>query len=307
TGLAALLASVNPDLTGLDIKNIILSSVDPLGLPVISRGRINGARAVGLAKGNNIIDLTVTQNGGYSVITGAIVTSDLPWPGKRITFSKPSATDGKPTIIGSAKTNSSGVATIKPPAALGTYSITASSGQFTSNSVSYTIYPPAISGITPAIASPGIPVTVTGSWFGSLRGKFYLKSGTKLIRVTVIKWTDNDLPGGASVTFIVPRIAQGTYSVAVLNRLVTTDTAAWTSVLTISAPVISAIKWNLIWRAYDGKRAGTFVTIGESYFGSHIGRSMLSVTNGKDSHHICNTENVVGYCDILVPKIASNL
>ncbi|MFL5981096.1 MAG: S8 family serine peptidase, partial [Gaiellaceae bacterium] len=46
-GAAALVWSRNPALTAAQVKSALLGSVDPLGLPVVSRGRLNLARAVG--------------------------------------------------------------------------------------------------------------------------------------------------------------------------------------------------------------------------------------------------------------------
>ncbi|HXV02248.1 MAG TPA: S8 family serine peptidase [Gaiellaceae bacterium] len=46
-GAAALVWSRNPALTAAQVKATLLGSVDPLGLPVVSRGRLNVARATG--------------------------------------------------------------------------------------------------------------------------------------------------------------------------------------------------------------------------------------------------------------------
>lgn len=78
-GLAGLIKAANPALTPLEIKDILTSTVDDLGLPLITGGRINAFRALDLAT-IPVVETSSPANGASGVSVNAALS---------LTFSEP--------------------------------------------------------------------------------------------------------------------------------------------------------------------------------------------------------------------------
>jgi subtilisin family serine protease len=142
-GLAALTASVNKSLTAMQIKSLILDNADFLKLPLITGGRINAARTIGAAEGDNV-QLTVTRQGNYSVMQATVFAEDQTQLRKKVFFYR----DGKKVcyrLTGGTKSATPGTAVLKLRDRTGNHSAFAVSAHFgdvesmSSNIVYYTV------------------------------------------------------------------------------------------------------------------------------------------------------------------------
>jgi hypothetical protein len=89
----------------------------------------------------------------------------------------------------------------------------------------FTIMGPAIGSIVPDFGIPGDTITVSGSYFGSKKGKVYLeyqdKNGqTKKKNCKVTYWNMNPTSGASEIRFMVPNgLEWGTYQLFVSNKV----------------------------------------------------------------------------------------
>ena len=143
SGLAALTASVNKSLTAAQIKSLILDNADFLKLPLITGGRINAARTIGAAEGDNV-QLTVSRQGNYSVMQATVFAEDQMQLRKKVFFYR----DGKKIcnrLTGGLKSANPGTAVLKLRDKPGNHTAFAVSAHFkdvqsmSSNIVYYTV------------------------------------------------------------------------------------------------------------------------------------------------------------------------
>jgi subtilisin family serine protease len=143
SGLAALTASVNKSLTASQIKSLILDNADFLKLPLITGGRINAARTIGAAEGDNV-QLTVSRQGNFSVMQATVFAEDQTQLRKKVFFYR----DGKKIcyrLTGGLKSEHPGTAVLKLRDKTGNHTAFAVSAHFkdvqsmSSNIVYYTV------------------------------------------------------------------------------------------------------------------------------------------------------------------------
>jgi hypothetical protein len=89
----------------------------------------------------------------------------------------------------------------------------------------FTVMDPAIGLIVPDFGIPGDKITISGSYFGSKKGKVYLeyqdKNGqTKKKNCKITYWNMNPTSGASEITFLVPKgLEWGTYQLFVSNKV----------------------------------------------------------------------------------------
>ena len=219
TGLAALILSAMPELGTQELKNLIMSSVDPIpGLPVISGGRVNAARAL-----DSKLTLNVRQDGRYTIMTATPRYGGSGELMQRVTFYQDGVAVGR-KATGRSGSENAGVAVIRFKATLGdghqgTASTDGERGATALRSapVAYDTRPPAIAQVSSPDGTPGSTVTVTGTNFGSKKGRIKLTDGVSAFYVKTTAWSDQG--GLSTASFVVPNKAPKTYGLTVANPL----------------------------------------------------------------------------------------
>jgi subtilisin family serine protease len=283
TGLAALMLAANPDLTASQVKDRIISSVDPLPglqppniMTVSSGGRVNGMKALAAAVGDGL-RLMVSQSGGYTVMTATFIYAGSLQYGKYIRFYQDGVLIG--TVLTGAYTSATpGIATLKVSGKAGDHTAYAISVAATgvpaqtSSTESYHTYPPTIDAVSPSNATIGSAVTLTGSFFCPTKGTVYMTNVTGspvATAVVPLTWSDNGSTGGASLTFTVPARVAGTYALTVKNFAMTGGPASFT----IPPPAITGLD-------LPSAAPGVTVTINGTDFGLATGSLSLKSSTG---------------------------
>lgn len=143
SGLAALTASVNKSLTAAQIKSLILDNADYLKLPLITGGRINAARTIGAAEGDNT-QLSVSRQGKFTVMQATIFAEGAAQTRKKVFFYRDDKKIGG-RLTGGPKSANPGTAVLKLRDRPGNHTAFAVSAPFgdvqsmSSNIVYYTI------------------------------------------------------------------------------------------------------------------------------------------------------------------------
>ena len=217
SGLAALLLSAKPGLTATQVKDAIMNTVDPLGLPIVTGGRINAAKAV-----SSVSDTNPPPN-----ITGVSPSSALPGANVTITGSHFGGSKGTVYLTAGSTTSvtpttwtDTAITFTVPNITAGTYMLTVANSAATSNAVQFTVNSPPlpnITGVSPSSASPGVNVTITGSHFGDAQGTVYLTLKSSSTSMVPAVWTDT------AISFTVPKLKPGTYMLTVKNSVGTSN------------------------------------------------------------------------------------
>jgi IPT/TIG domain len=90
--------------------------------------------------------------------------------------------------------------------------------------VPFTVEIPALGSPSPTNGPPGTEITITGSFFGTKKGKVYIegqsKGKAKIANCKVTFWDMNPTTGVSTVSFLVPKtLDPGTYPLTVTNKV----------------------------------------------------------------------------------------
>jgi len=227
TGLAALLIAAKPALSTLQVKDIILNTVDPVGLPILTGGRINAGRALNAAL-NQQLTLTEAQDGGNVILRALVNNGGAMPPNVSVTFFQDGVQVGTAsTALGPQGTTLP--ATLKFKGSLGQHdarAVSAPSGgipALNSATISYTIAPPVITSLSRTSTLPRPSVVVNGTNFGSATGRILITGNGKTKSIKTQTWSDT------RVTFIAPRLRAGAYTLSLNNGLATSAPVVFTA------------------------------------------------------------------------------
>ncbi len=128
SGLAALTASVNKSLTAAQIKSLILDNADFLRLPVMTGGRINAARTIGAAEGDNVT-LSVSNQGKFTGMQASVFAEGSLQYDKKVFFYRDNKKIAR-RVTGGIGSASPGTAVLKVRGRPGNHSAFAVSAPF---------------------------------------------------------------------------------------------------------------------------------------------------------------------------------
>ena len=219
SGLAALILSHSPGMNVTQLKAAIMDSVDKIGgMPVASGGRVNAAAALNVTVANPLT-LSESQDGGSTTLKAVYKLEGVPQYGKKINFYQDGVLAGSGTT-GAAGTSTAGAASVTfagtPGRHTASAALDASSGGLSVKSADlvYVTALPAVTQLNPGQASVGAVVTITGTDFGTTKpGSVLMLINGKNKKVKPLTWAND------SITFKVPKLKSGMYTLSVVNIL----------------------------------------------------------------------------------------
>ncbi len=270
TGSAGTLVTLTGTNFGASAGSLTLGAT-ALGATSWTHDEITFQVPSGLAAG--VYDIVVTVGGQASAAVSFAVEPFLaslsPSSGTAATVISLSGTNfgagGSVTLGGVAHTPTSWTSTsatveLLPTVSPGAVQVALSSGGRTSNARTFTAEPHA-DGVAPVVSGSGTIVTLAGSNFGAAQGVSELLFAG--LPATVATWS------ATSVGFIVPTVANGTYSVAVLAGGLLSNAVTMT-VDTVPPPFIASL-------SRGSGPVAVIVTVSGSEFGATQGTSSVTV------------------------------